>query len=403
MAAYEVSCHLTGRYPGWWAGKRFEQPIEAWACGTTNQTTRDIVQANLLGAPGEEGTGMIRASDIISSVNRAGIPGAVDTAFIQHISGGRSRLGLKSYEQGRKSFEGTGKSVVWQDEESPLDVYVECLIRLATTKGILLATFTPLQGWSDVVKSFIEPGDGVKRFWVQAGWNDCPHLDEKTKEELLASIPPHQREARTKGTPSLGSGAIYPIAESDMIVDPFDIPKHWPRAYGMDVGWNRTAVIWGARNPEDSTIYLYSEYYVGSEQPPMHAAGIKARGEWIPGVIDPASNGRSQTDGQQLLTTYRNLGLKINPADNTVETGIYTVWTLFSSGQLKIFSICTNLLSELRKYRRDENGRIVKKDDHLCDSVRYLCVSGRDRMIPHPAPKRVVRESAPGGDRGWMS
>lgn len=390
LAAFEMACHLTGRYPAWWEGRRFLQPIEAWAAGTTNQTTRDIVQAKLLGAVGDEGTGMIRGADIVSSVNRAGIPGAVDTAFIQHVSGGRSRLGLKSFEQRRKSFEGTGKHVIWLDEEPEQEIYVECLVRTATTKGILLCTFTPLEGWSEVVKSFIEPADGAKRFWIQAGWEDCPHLDEATKAELLASIQPYQREARTKGTPSLGSGAIYPVAESDITVSPFEIPKHWPRAYGMDVGWNRTAVVWGARDPEDGTVYVYSEYYVGSEKPPIHAAGVKARGEWIPGVIDPASNGRSQIDGEQLMGQYRTLGLKLHPADNTVETGIYEVWTLFSSGQLKVFTSCVNLLSEFRRYRRDERGRIVKADDHSC------FVAGT--MIRTPGGSRAAVESLTAGD-----
>lgn len=403
LAAFEVSCHLTGRYPAWWNGRRFTHPIECWACGTTNQTTRDIVQAKLLGAVGEEGTGLVPGDDILSTVNRSGIPGAIDTAFIQHASGGRSRLGFKSYEQGRKSFEGTGKHLIWHDEESPLDIYIECLIRLATTKGIMLATFTPLQGWSDVVKSYIEPEDGTARFWVQAGWDDCPHLDEDTKRELLASIPPHQREARTKGTPSLGSGAIYPVAEGDYVVSPFDIPKHWPRAYGMDVGWNRTAVVWGANDRDTGTVYIYSEHYVGNEKPIVHAEAIKSRGSWIPGVIDPASNGRSQVDGEQLLVDYRRLGLNIHPADNSVETGIYEVWTLLSTGRLKIFSSCANLLSEKRKYRRDEKGRVVKKDDHACDAERYLIKSGRDRMIPCPAPKRITPTSMPAGDRGWMA
>ncbi len=359
LAAFEMSCHLTGKYPAWWNGRKFSHPIQAWAAGTTNQTTRDIVQANLLGPIGEEGTGLIPGDDIISTVNRSGIPGAIDTAIVQHVSGGRSSLTFKSFEQGRKSFEGTSRHLIWLDEEPPLEVYTENLLRLATTKGMVMMTFTPLQGWSDVVKSYMEPVDGAKRYWVQAGWDDCPHLDEDTKRELLASIPPHQREARTKGTPSLGSGAIYPVAESDIVVSPFRIPDHWPRAYGMDVGWNRTAVVWGAKDPEDGVIYLYSEHYVGSEKPPMHADAIKARGAWIPGVIDPASNGRSQEDGGQLLKTYRALGLNLMPADNSVETGIYEVWTLLSSGMLKFFSSLSNGLAEFRKYRRDEKGIFV--------------------------------------------
>ena len=47
----ELSYHLTGLYPEWWEGKVYHQPITAWAGGVSNETTRDIVQVELLGSP----------------------------------------------------------------------------------------------------------------------------------------------------------------------------------------------------------------------------------------------------------------------------------------------------------------------------------------------------------------
>ena len=35
----ELSYHLTGLYPKWWGGRRFRQPIVAWAGGVSNETT----------------------------------------------------------------------------------------------------------------------------------------------------------------------------------------------------------------------------------------------------------------------------------------------------------------------------------------------------------------------------
>lgn len=219
------------------------------------------------------------------------------------------------------------------------------------------------------------PQVSESRYLVRAGWDSAPHLDEKAKAELLESIPPHMREARTKGIPSLGSGAIYPVAMEDIEVQPFEIPKHWPRAYALDVGWNTTACIWGAKDPQDGTLYLYTEHYKGKVQPFEHAIAIKARGEWINGTIDPAARGRAQEDGKRLIDSYIELGLRLTPAKNAVEAGIYEVWRLLTIGQLRIFSTLQNLKAEMQLYRRDENGKIVKTFDHACDAMRYLVMT----------------------------
>ena len=197
----------------------------------------------------------------------------------------------------------------------------------------------------------------------------------------------------------MGSGAIYPVDEEDIVVKPFEIPKHWPRAFGMDVGWNRTAAIWAARDPETGIIYLYSEHYKGKAEPSIHAEGIRGRGNWIPGVVDPAARGRSQKDGTQLLKVYRDLGLKLQPAVNAVEAGIYSVWQLLSADKLKVFNICQHWLEEFRLYRRDEE-KVVKENDHLMDATRYLIISGRDRMITKPVAKPGRKPDRRGT---WMS
>lgn len=159
---YEVACHLTGLYPEWWEGRRFDQPISAWAAGDTYETTRDIIQLTLLGEVSHDGSrkimdgrGVIPGDTLAAPTWRSGVQGLVDTIPVKHVSGGWSQLGLKSYDQGRKAFQGTGRHVIWLDEEPPLDVYNECLIRTATLGGMVLLTFTPLSGLSEVVLSFL--------------------------------------------------------------------------------------------------------------------------------------------------------------------------------------------------------------------------------------------------------
>lgn len=229
----------------------------------------------------------------------------------------------------------------------------------------------------------------LSRYMVQAGWNDVPHLTAEAKEELLRSTPPHLRDARSKGDPSMGSGAIYPVPLSDIEEKPFAIPAHWPRAYALDVGWNRTACIWGAKNPDDDVLHLYAEHYRGKELPVVHAAAIKARGDWIRGAIDPAARGRGQTDGSQLLAGYKNEGLKLIPAENAVEAGVYEVWQMLVLGRLRVFSVLQNFRNEYRIYRRDENGKIIKANDHLMDATRYL-INTWPRIASVHMPKRVT-------------
>jgi hypothetical protein len=192
---------------------------------------------------------------------------------------------------------------------------------------------------------------------------------------MLASLPPHQRDARSKGIPQLGSGAIYPVPESDFVCAPFAIHDFWRQAYAMDVGWNRTAVLWGAIDDQTDTVYFFAEHYRGQAEPSVHADAIRARGETLLGVIDPAARGRAQTDGEQLFKIYQELGLNLSLADNGVEAGIYKVYQRLSAGRIKIFNTCQNLLAELRLYRRDENGKVVKENDHLADCLRYFIAS----------------------------
>ena len=215
--AFESVCHATGIYPKWWTGRRFATPTEGWACGTTGETTRDIVQTKLMGRVGEEGTGMIPKHLIVKTTSRrGGIADALESIQVKHISGKVSTIGLKSYQQGRESFEGTAKHWIWLDEEPPADIYTECLYRTPTVRGVVYVTFTPLQGMSDVVKGFVEPETDQSedyKWYIQAGWQDVPHIHEDEKKALIATTPPYQIDARTKGEPALGSGAIYPIPE----------------------------------------------------------------------------------------------------------------------------------------------------------------------------------------------
>lgn len=241
---------------------------------------------------------------------------------------------------------------------------------------------------------------------ITATWDDAPHLSARQKAELFASIPEYQRDARSKGIPQLSEGLIYRTPPRDVTVSDFAIPKHWPKCYGLDVGWNWTACVWGAWNREDDVVYLWSCYKRGQSEPSVHADGIKARGKWIRGVVDPAANSANQVDGQRLLELYRRLDLDLEPADHAVESGIYEVWNRLATGRLKIFESLQDWFAEYAKYRRDMKGKIVKVDDHCMDATRYLILSGLMRAsVEVPKVEQATMEFMLPGTQmglGWM-
>jgi phage terminase large subunit-like protein len=337
--AFESTCHATGIYPMWWAGRVFDHPTDGWVVGPDARTVRDTVQKELLGPIGEWGTGMIPAHLLGKWSALQGTPAAIDVIRIKHISGGWSTIGFKNYKQDIQAFMGTSRHWVWTDEECPIEIWNECNIRTATTDGIMYATFTPLQGLTRMVVNFCKQADFLvgarpiialeaqdfEEDWdeenaneavgsfkskcvIQAGWDDAPWLTETVKKRLLEDTPEHLKDSRSKGIPSMGAGAVFPIPIEQVLCDPFPIPDNWPRMYGLDVGWNRTAAVWGALDPNSDTLYLYDEHYQGEQMPQHHAFCIKSRWDWIIGVIHPSTRGRSHVDGARQLQINKSNG-----------------------------------------------------------------------------------------------
>lgn len=409
VGAYEVTLHATGEYPDWWDGRRYTRPVDVWIAGDTKETVRDITQSKLIGDVAKVGlsalgTGMLPRATLLTSAGqfngkfRQGSNYACDFVRVRHVTGGFSTIAFKSYDQGRTSFQGTEKDLIWLDEEPPMDIYTECVFRGRTVNGGILLTFTPLSGPTDVVRSFQTANksneEGASKVLVKCTWDDVPHLTEEEKLQMIASCPPYLRAARINGEAVAGTGRIYPVDEKEFVVRPFPIPDYWPRVFGIDCGWHRTAVVWGAWDRDNDVVYLYSEHYRGEAEVPIHAAAIKARGVWIPGVGDVS--GGSQTNGDTFLDLYRAQGIRIRLPNKAVDGGIAAVLERLTTGRLKVFATLENWLSEFRTYSYDDKNRVRKEDDHAMDATRYLIVSGLDIATikrPDNASPRVPEQT----------
>lgn len=374
--AQEMAMHLTGIYPLWWKGLRFDKPIRAWAASVTSESTRDILQAAYLGS--EETYGTIPKSLILRKTYKRSVPDAVDVVYVQHKSGGISQLGFKSYDQGREKFQGTSRHVIHLDEEPELRLYEECLMRTLDCGGSIMMTMTPLKGMSDVCLHFFESQEnGNEKIVVQASWEDAPHLNPEDIERMRSSLRPHELEAREKGIPSLGMGKVFPIEEFKISTEVIDISSSFKMCAAVDFGWsNPTAIVWAAYDSEQDVIYITDIYKQSEKTPKEHAEVLKAKGDWIPIVCDPAGQAVNQQDGSSLIHAYERQGLLMNKASNAVEAGLMEMLERMQTGRFKVFSHLDAWFKEFRIYRRDEKGRIVKEHDHLLDATRYLVVSG---------------------------
>lgn len=402
-AGMEHAMHLTGMYPDWWEGAYFDEPVTGWAASETSQSTRDTVQRILLGEPGNWGTGAI-PKRCIREVKRAahGVADAVETILVEHVSGGTSRLTIKTYDQGRERWQGETLSVVWLDEEPPEDIYFEALTRTNATGGIVTLTFTPLKGFSNVVRRFLSDkpaGIAVTTMTI----DDAEHYTPEQRKAIIATYPAHEREARTMGVPTLGSGRIFPVAEADIVVAPIRIPEHWPRIGGLDFGWDHPSA--GAQlawDRDTDTVYLVAEHRQKEAIPAVHAAALKPWGEWIPWAWPHDGLQHDKGSGEALALQYKKHGLNMlkekathapkrgepeGSGGNGVEAGIQEMLERMMTGRWKVFSTCQMWLEEFRMYHR-EDGRIVKEADDLISASRYAMMMLR-HAITRPTPQVI--------------
>ena len=408
-AAAETAIHATGRYPDWWEGRVFEKPVNAWVSGVTGESTRDNPQRWLYGPTGEPGTGMIPKEAIVDKSMSRGLADALDTMTVTHGGGGdvqtgRSQIGFKTYVQGREKWQGPTLDFVWFDEEPPADIYSEGLTRTNVGVSPVFMTFTPLLGMSDVVKKFLidrVPGTHVTQMTIE----DALHYSPEERAAIIASYPAHERDARSKGIPTMGSGRVFPIDEEAIRIDAFEIPNHWPQIAAVDFGWDHPSA--GARlawDRDSDILYVIACHRAREQTPLMFAAAVKPWGLWIPWAWPHDGLQHDKGSGEQLAAQYRTHGLKMlaeratfEDGTNGVEAGITEMLDRMQTGRLRVFSHLNDWFEEFRLYHR-KNGLIVKENDDLMSATRYAMMMRRAAVV------RIKKQAAAESEEiGWMA
>jgi phage terminase large subunit-like protein len=392
--AFEIACHLTGEYPDWWMGQRYKRPIRAWAAAAGATLTRDGVQTKLCGKPGDAdsfGTGMIplKAFKGTPSAGR-GATFAFDTIFVEHrtngVVDGVSSLTFKSFEQGADKFQSEPVDVIWLDEEAPWAIYSECFTRgNAIPDSMIYTTFTPLWGRTELVVHFLDEPD-PQRGEVCMTIDDCPHMTPEVLARNMGGYKKHELDARLRGIPMLGSGAIFPYPRESLECPPMRfIPPYWPKLWGIDFGIAHPfAAALCAWDRDSDVFYVTAGVRMKDGGPLQHAKAMKA--------IDPDAPVAWPQDGYQrdkggdnkaLAMQYKAEGLRMMEkhahwpdGSNSTEAGIMEMQERMETARFKVYPHLTEWWDEFSGYHRKE-GVIVKVRDDLLSATRTAVMMKR--------------------------
>lgn len=389
----EAAYHATGLYPVGWKGLKFEHPNVGWACGVTGEVVRDSVQKILIGRIQDKdgiGTGSIPKSKIIDTPKGMGVRDLLDHVKVKHVSGGNSLIFFKSYSSGREKFQAETIDWIWFDEEPPKEIYTEGLTR--TNNGqhgqCSWLTYTPIQGMTDVSYQFYSDPHDNQHLTIMT-IEDADHYTEEEKASIIQSYPEHERDARVKGIPALGSGRVFPVADHVISIDPIEIPPFWPRIKGIDFGIDHpTALVCCAWDRDNDIWYVYDAYKESSRgdyvpTPTNFSPKIQHRKDWIPVAWPHDGLQRDKGSGIQLAQQYADEGVNMLPeratfedGTNGVEAGNVEELDRMRTGRLKVFNTLTEWFEEFRLYHR-KDGKLVNLRDDLMAATRYALMMKR--------------------------
>lgn len=431
--AFEDTCHLTGRYPDWWKGHRFHQPVIGAVVGNTARQMRAAIQQILLGPPGQWGTGMIPGELLTEPPKTVhGVSGAVDYFRVRHSSGGISTCYMVTSEQGWRAIQGMALQFIHADEEPlknvGMEIYGEMVTRLVDSSGIFYMTATPQQGMTDLMSFyFMEDEDesdssdaavlrrsGAKyRTLIRMTLDDVEHLTEEQKERFRALCVPSMRRSRLEGYPELGGGHIWDIPEAVLFCEPFDVRREgWKMIRGIDSGFvnSYTAAVDIAICPEPECLYLFNclkvRHTLVNEVARLLLAMDERAGIAVPTAWPRDISRKDSASGLIAVEEYEKAGINMTsvPAqfeDNRqhyVLPGLQYVEELMWSHKLKVFDYppMQPWKKEWQNFAFDENGEVVKtrnRQNDLMDATRYAVVAYHEgHARPYGMRRRMAEQ-----------
>ena len=424
---YETAMHLTGRYPDWWVGKRFDRPITAMVAGEGWSQVAMVVQNELLGTQDVKITDAIGSGaiprDLIRLETMRNDGANCLGVEVQHCSGAYSYLLFANYTQEVRQMQGFKLNLAVFDEQPPDDFFSEIVTRTATTQGQVLCSFTPLKGLNGLVSKFWHQEEGYMA--IRVSWDDVPEYDpwgepfllKSTRLQLERDYLPHERDARRNGVPVMGKGAVFQIRTWPTYkTGDYDLKNiaGMCRIIALDLGLvnDKTVISLMYWHPEEQEAWLHTQICVkGSEEAnPVNYINHLMRPEVFgtPIVLpaDANSQGRYTMSSLSIRQLFEQYELNVhpdaimNPPDdqgrktNHKSFGINVMRQMLEMGTLHINENCVEFLREAQNYYVDQHGRFSDPDDCI-DSARYAligCLQGIAEAWDGRSPKQRFRD-----------
>lgn len=267
--------------------------------------------------------------------------------------------------------------------------------------GLVWLTFTPLLGVSDVVMRFLKE-TSPDRADIAMSIDDAEHIAPEERQRIIDSYPEHEREARTRGIPVLGSGRVFPFPRSAVARDRFEIPKHWARIGALDIGWDHpTAAVELAQDRDADCVYVVNCYRARQQSVADHAGALMPWGRWLPWAWPHDAFQHDKGSGQQIAQLYRMHGLNMlnehasfaDDRGNGVEAGLFEMLDRMQTSRLKVFTHLNDWFEEFELLHR-KDGIVVKERDDLMAATRYgIMMLQHARTPPAPGMPIVVAAS----------
>jgi phage terminase large subunit-like protein len=401
--AFEVALHMTGQYPRWWTGRRFNKPTRGWVVGPTAQLVRDGPQRQLTNKAGEYGSGTIPLVALAACGRPIMVPGGgggIDTLSTPHETDGKrdgiSSCTFKSFEMRSEKMQSESLDWIWVDERCSEEIYSELLARTTATNGILFLSYTPLKGGGQLTYKFLNEYSR-DRSDIRIDKEQVKHITPERFAELEGEYPAHEISARIHGVPQLGIARVFPFPIEALMksFDPYDGNdiKSWARwIVGIDFGYGHPfAAALCAWVHDLDQFFVVDGFKMERSEAFYHVKRIAAmcRGLRIPIAWPHDGNAHEKGSGQALSAVYRNNGgpLLASHAFNhgstnySVTPAIEGMISLMKRECFSIASHMTELGEEILNYHYDEDYNIVRLRDDLISAVRYAFMMRRSGKL----------------------